>query len=368
MKRPATPVWGGAAAPKRPNSSPTLANAPHVLKVLISEAAASELIGKGGSIIREIQASTGARIHISNKGEFYPGSALQEANVQAPNGEAHYAALQQIFSRALEADGLQSEREVSTAVVAPRAAASTVIGKGGGTIKQIRSTTGAWIHVEDGMIGHGDTAEQVITLSGPVASVHEALVQVDGVVNEAREEPFFHEWAAVSHCSAHAEAPVRTGKGGPSTKGRTEGKGKAPAPAPIMAGNNGRGTAAIGSGSRGGGGGHPALDLVAHAMDSVSPDLPDMQGPPMMFVVPESLVSGIIGKGGVAIKEISASTGAKVVIREIDGDSSQKSVQITGPVFSVAAAWVRVVGRIAELEAQGGQGDEPGPYKAAGWS
>merc|ERR1719356_2194337 len=68
--------------------------------------------------------------------------------------------------------------------------------------------------------------------------------------------------------------------------------------------------------------------------------------------VPENLVSALIGKQGVIVKEISNMTGTKLMIREVEHDPSQKIVQITGPAIGIAAAYIRVVARVYEADAK----------------
>mmetsp|Transcript_56145 Transcript_56145/g.149844 ORF Transcript_56145/g.149844 Transcript_56145/m.149844 type:complete len:390 (-) Transcript_56145:462-1631(-) len=382
MKRAVPAAWGGGPA-KRIHSMQGMG-----FKLLLSEGAAGGMIGKGGGLIREIQQSTGVKIHLSGKGEFYPGTGLQEANVQSHSIESMNIALQHMTERATEIDQ-QDEAEKSMACVVPKVSASTVIGKGGSNVRLLQQNTGAKVHIEGAILGSGETAEQVIVLTGTLDSLVGAILQVCAFVQEVCQEPFFHQWLTMSLTCRGAMPAIQQfkgkGVGGPG-KGKSgilkgsgkafgvKGKKSAPElgavipPAPFDDGGydfakheyaedfqeglhdldhdhvDAYDVPNVGFDAP-----EETDDVLMAAAHTVMPHLPGIEAPLLCFAVPSGLVSAVIGKGGLIIKEISASTGAKIAIREIEGDPSQKSVQIKGSALSSAAAYLRVVGRMAEL-------------------
>jgi len=388
MKRPADESWGKGGKTKRVPGTP----GSNAFKVLISEYTATAMIGKGGGPIKEIQATTGAKIHLSSRGEYYPNTAAQEANVQAPGAEALNTALQHILNKALEADGIQEGQETQLSIVVPKPVASTVIGKGGSNIKELRASTGCKVHIDEATFGTEDAREQSISLTGLPDGIYNAMMQISNWVQEMVNEPFFATWASTSLAGSGDAGAVMGGKGkgkgkdkgfekGGFDKGYDKGwggkdawgkegggkgwdqgwdKGAAP---PWEKGGSSWGKSA-GGGKKGppsnghviayagGDGGSDALMAAAHRL---SPDQVHAPAPVIAIGIPSGMVSGLIGKGGQGVKDITQSTGAKVAVREIEGDPSQKSVHISGTPLNAAAAYILVAGRMAELSAQGGQ-------------
>lgn len=388
------------------------------MKLLLSETASGGMIGKGGGIIKEVQAKTGAVIHLSGKGEFYPGTRMQEVNVQALSEESLNTSVEHILATAMEVDGATETGDVGSVVVVPSVAAAQIIGKGGQNIKQLQAETGVKVHIEETILMAG-AQEQVVTLSGPPNGVLGCLMQISHHVQELQAEPWFAGWS--SHTLASGENGAANsrygGKGCGGCGGKDKGGcckskggwgkdgcdgawggfdgvasawskggcggcdawGKGGSEGGAWQGGWGRDS--MGKGSWSGGAGASAQLPVAFAARSAAgmggagleplkaafQCLPaelhsaGVQGPPVAISVPAEFVSGLIGKAGAGIKEITASTGAKVQVREVEGDPTQKTVRITGPTVGIAAAYLRVVGRLAELElaanvAQGGVG------------
>merc|ERR1712087_338360 len=97
------------------------------------------------------------------------------------------------------------------------------------------------------------------------------------------------------------------------------------------------------------------MGLLA-AANRLTPDQAQTPAPVIAIGIPQAMVSGLIGKGGAGTKEITNSTGAKVAVRDIEGDDTQRSVHISGTPIAAAAAYILVSGRMAELNVQLGGG------------
>merc|ERR1719401_1448488 len=92
-------------------------------------------------------------------------------------------------------------------------------------------------------------------------------------------------------------------------------------------------------------------------MMSVAQQLPgyvmeDSRGFALSCVVPNSLVGGLIGRGGSGTKEVQTMTGTKIGIREIPGDPENRSLNIAGPLPNTCTAYMLMMKRYLDGEAQ----------------
>merc|ERR1740117_829151 len=85
----------------------------------------------------------------------------------------------------------------------------------------------------------------------------------------------------------------------------------------------------------------------------------DSRGFAMSCVIPNRLVGGIIGRGGAGTKEIQQMTGTKIGIREIPGDPENRSLNIAGPLADTCAAYMLMMKRYLDSEAQSSQAPPP---------
>jgi len=384
-------------------------------KMLVSQTAASGMIGKGGGIIREIQQATGAKIHLSGRDEFYPGTNNQEVNIQAATPEGMEQVINEVLSRTMQVEEVTEAQEIAVRVVVPCPAATAIIGKGGETIKQLRVATNTKIRIEEQSHGAPPGQEQIVVVNGVFETVIVVLAHINHYVQELRGEAFFNEWVSMSCVTAEAWQGGDEGGGGKAGGGKG-GAGKS------GGGKGGGGKAGGGKGDGGkvdAWGGKPAgskaeeswgtswhvigarndwvaqkkggkerkgaahapappeevrgslgdmhdpndpVESVVAACQHLPNDLmlPGAQSIMISMAVPATMVSAIIGKSGSIIKDITAATATKIMIREAEGDESQKVVQITGPPVGIAAAYIRVIARVAEIERGGGAGDPSG--------
>lgn len=139
------------------------------------------VIGKQGSHINAISQETGATIDIS---EPAPGSDETEdrwVTITAPEAVgAQYSGAQDALHRVVQKISEEAAEGISPVckLVAPRAAAGGVIGKGGAVINSIRSTTGAHVNITEDIPSSTPSSmipAQSIMVSGQAHNMHNAL-------------------------------------------------------------------------------------------------------------------------------------------------------------------------------------------------
>lgn len=77
----------------------------------------------------------------------------------------------------------------------------------------------------------------------------------------------------------------------------------------------------------------------------------DSRGFALSCVVPNRLVGGLIGRGGAGTKEVQMLTGTKIGIREIPDDPDNRSLNIAGPLANTCAAYMLMMKRYLDSEA-----------------
>merc|ERR1719162_2835342 len=96
----------------------------------------------------------------------------------------------------------------------------------------------------------------------------------------------------------------------------------------------------------------PGVDVmmrVAHSLPAYV--MEDSRGFALSCVVPNRLVGGLIGRGGAGTKEVQMQTGTKIGIREVPGDSENRSMNIAGPLANTCAAYMLMMKRYLDAEA-----------------
>ncbi|CAJ1355234.1 unnamed protein product [Effrenium voratum] len=123
---------------------------PGFLKMLVTNNTAGILIGKGGSALKDLEASTGCLVRLSPANNFYPGSGQRVVCV-AGKQEAVEAVLAAVVEATMEVERHQAAKEsrepedrVLAQIALPFSACGLVIGKGGVTQKEITEQTGRY--------------------------------------------------------------------------------------------------------------------------------------------------------------------------------------------------------------------------------
>lgn len=328
---------------KRGKGDRGVVSMPCVLKFLTPEVMASAVIGKGGAVIAAMRQKAQAKIALTEHNELYPGTDCRVLTAQAFTEENLIEVSTQIIAKVAEcAQAAPSEQlgqpgDLKIKTLVPRAAVGGIIGKGGAAIKQLRDTSGAKISISEPM-GTGPGAEQTVTISGTQQAVECVMAEVNRNVQALNKEPWFQSWASNP---GSVTAPGGSGGGG------RNGQGYAPQ---VSAGGGGAG----GGGGEGAGGYNATgVDLMFRVAQGLPPYvMEDARGFALSCVVPNRLVGGLIGRGGAGTKEVQQLTGTKIGIREIPGDPDNRSMNIAGPLASTCAAYMLMMKRYLDAEAQ----------------
>jgi len=341
---------------------------PMCMKLLLSAQEASSVIGPGGGACREIGRRAGVRLHLSGRGEHYPGTCLQELRVTGPSADAVAAGLTQALARIAYGTGRISCGEdgvdrggAHAKFVVPVSAARAIIGRGGENVRALRTISGLFVHIEEVAIGAGDAAEQVVSLQGNLEGIAVALPVLIDKVADFAPEPGFAVWAATSHAGhgCTLAAQLVPGMANGKDKGGPWQSRAAASAVTVGILNDNRKRPDEASGRL-----HEAprtelewcseaesasVELLASAIATLPPGVldPSDRSQKVTFSCPASCVGAIIGKGGAGVKEVSSTTQTKIMIREIEDNVLEKAVIIMGSAVGVAAAYLYLSGRIA---------------------
>lgn len=309
-------------------------NGPGYLKMLVSNATAGILIGKGGMALKELEGATGCQVKLSPAHHFYPGSGHRVVCV-AGKEEAVDSVLATVVAATLEAErhvATKEQREVedrvTIQVALPFSACGLVIGKGGAVQREIREKTG--IHVQITPKGNNVVHnERVASLVGPSRSVQAAGIDV------------FRLSLADPSLGLHLETPCEQTNFGNSMMGTAE---------QWQGGNRwdqrSDWTSTVSAAPPAKGAGKSTMSgMMSGGMSSCS----------IYFEVTDIEAAHIIGKGGNFLQTVCVETGAKVQLSK-RGEQipsfltpAARLVTVTGPVHSVHAAHLRVLERAAEV-------------------
>jgi len=246
----------------------------------------------------------------------------------------------------------------------PRAAVGGIIGKGGAAIKQLCEMSNAKISISEPN-GSGPSAEQTVSITGTQQGLEYVMGEVNRQVQALNKEGWFQNWA--SNAGGVVASPGGGGGGGGSWSG-----GQAYSHLPLAGPTGGRGGGGVHGGGAHNGGGAAigsggAVSFKATGLDQmfqVAQGLPpyvteDSRGFALSCVVPNSLVGGLIGRGGSGTKEVQGLTGTKITIREIPGDPDNRSMNIAGPLASTCTAYMLMMKRYLDAEAQAAGPHQP---------
>lgn len=261
------------------------------LKFLISNRDAGSIIGPGGSCIKEFIEYTGARINVSGSTEVFPGSKDRVVLISGSEhsvNEAQRLMWVMLAQQQTRTSGQEERMTLSAKIAAsfaqestsipmkgklaiPAAAGGLILGRMGGTIKQLSELSGAMI----AMTGRDEamtmvTNERVISLEGTVSSCQHAVqLIISKLASEETVIPFtIRDTSYVSQIG-----------GG------------------------------MYNGHRGGGryrGGASAVGDDAIPADKIT----------ITLTVPNDLVGNIMGKRGVILKEIQSLSNAVVKVSD----------------------------------------------------
>ncbi|WIA14656.1 hypothetical protein OEZ85_003158 [Tetradesmus obliquus] len=147
---------------------------PVIAKLLISNAAAGSVIGKGGQTIEQIQKNSGARVQLSRAGEFYPGTSER---VLLLSGTLHsvltsvFLMLEKLPKEPVMAMGRaagkpREDAHAQVKMAVSRKLCGAVIGQKGATIRDFMADSGAVIRVQPLSELTPSDSERLISVSG----------------------------------------------------------------------------------------------------------------------------------------------------------------------------------------------------------
>lgn len=205
------------------------------MKLLLPPNEASCVLGKGGATVREIGHTTGTKMSLSNRDQFYPGTQLQEFVVKGSTQESVLSAIRQALERIADVSGAICGGESNVEpggcrlkVVVPSQSASAIIGPGGSFVKSMREKSRMHIHIEETTIPPGppnELTDQVVCLSGPLHGTGIALSMLAEAVGHFTNEVWFEAWSSNSHCGLVVPGLVLFVDGKGKGKGKFKGKG-----------------------------------------------------------------------------------------------------------------------------------------------
>lgn len=297
-----------------------------VMKFLAPDVLASAIIGKGGAVIAAMRTSCNAKLGLSDQGECYPSTDCRVLTAQASEPESLNEVGRQIIAKLVElSKGSSSEGvtgkdgELKIRTLVPKSAVGGIIGKGGASIKALRENSGANISISD-PLGQGPGAEQTVSIVGSAQALEASLKEVNTQIQALNGESWFQTWASGSSVAS-------AGSG-------------------LLAGLSPQGLALRGGLQS------PSVDLMTRVAQSMPPYvMEDSRGFALSCVVPNKLVGGLIGRGGAGTKEVQTLTGTKIGIRDIPGDSDNRSMNIAGPLANTCAAYMLMMKRYLDAEA-----------------
>eukprot|EP00283_Hemiselmis_rufescens_P005194 CAMPEP_0173420634 /NCGR_PEP_ID=MMETSP1357-20121228/2032_1 /TAXON_ID=77926 /ORGANISM="Hemiselmis rufescens, Strain PCC563" /LENGTH=317 /DNA_ID=CAMNT_0014383439 /DNA_START=6 /DNA_END=959 /DNA_ORIENTATION=+ len=286
------------------------------IKLLVSNKAVGQVIGKGGAMISQIKEASGAHIKISSSGDFFPGTqervvlatgsinaVLTAAQLVTAEVAKHQAAAQAELMGAGEITG----DEMVLSVALPGAACGLVIGKGGERINILREQCQCKIHMQSKDKAVPGVEERLVTMTGESSSVQMALEKIillmseDGTVHYDNPTTNYAQSGGYPSLAFNARAAV---------------------PGQVTATNQGS---------------------LLSSMDQMQVQI--------RLGVPENQVGNLVGKGGSTIKEIIALCGAQVKLSQ-KGDvvpgTQNRIVTVTGNTLSSSYAHMLILQRVPE--------------------
>lgn len=288
------------------------------IRALFGDKHAALIIGKGGQVIKHIRESSKCSLEIS---DGVPG--IDERVVAISGEQAGVCnAMDAIMDKVGEEEATKAagdEYLLTYTLLVASSQCGVIIGKGGATLNDLQST-GATVNVQTAPLqGSNERRVTVSAEAGPSGDAEVCGVTVLAIANKLINErqitapgPTFEYQPGAVKMAAVA-AVVNFGNG---SYGCGYGIGMGAAKAALPAATAGATTAGADASSAG-----------SHL------------GPTILKVA-NSLVGGVIGKGGVSIREVRQGSGARVQISQSSADNPQaeRVITITGQPEAVNTA------------------------------
>ena len=293
-------------------------------RLLVPDVIAGALIGKGGSTLTNLQQTTGSVIRLSAGGVYFPGTN-ERLVVASGSQEAINMIMYEVMVRVRDSisnnnmNGEFDDLNMSVKMVLPNSAISIVIGKGGEAVRALIAKTGAKVTAsqrQDGM------QERIVTMMGNFDQVKEAADNVVFRVQTDHENLRNMISNGLTSNSMHNQGPSQNFANSTAS--------------PAMGGQSHR--------SNGG------MNAFNHGSPYGIDRAVAIQQVTIEFLVLNSLIGGVIGKGGCLLKDISQRAGAKIKIADKnDSEDDSRRFFVSGPLDSVHMAHSLIVQRVMQV-------------------
>ncbi|XP_061987364.1 protein BTR1-like isoform X2 [Populus nigra] len=178
---------------------------PTYIKLLVSNAAAGSVIGKGGATITDFQSQSGARIQLSKNYEFFPGTSDRIILISGGIDDA-LKALELIIAKLLSEipteDGDDAEPRMRVRLVVPNNACGSIIGKGGSIIKSFIEESHAGIKISPLDTDFLGLTDRLVTITG---TLEEQMHAIDLILSKLTDDTHYLQnmHAPLSYAAAY---------------------------------------------------------------------------------------------------------------------------------------------------------------------
>ncbi|PNT22400.1 hypothetical protein POPTR_008G030700v4 [Populus trichocarpa] len=164
---------------------------PTYIKLLVSNAAAGSVIGKGGATITDFQSQSGARIQLSKNYEFFPGTSDRIILISGGIDDA-LKALELIIAKLLSEipteDGDDAEPRMRVRLVVPNNACGSIIGKGGSIIKSFIEESHAGIKISPLDTDFLGLTDRLVAITG---TLEEQMHAIDLILSKLTDDTHY---------------------------------------------------------------------------------------------------------------------------------------------------------------------------------
>ncbi|KAL2870777.1 telomere maintenance protein PBP2 [Aspergillus lucknowensis] len=353
----------GEAAGSQPEQRPQDESSWIHIRAVISSQEAATVIGKGGENVSQIRRLSGAKCTVSDYSRGAVERILTVSGPQDAVAKAFGLIIRTLNNEPLDAASTAQSKTYPLRLLIPHILIGSIIGKGGGRIREIQEASGARLNASDACLPL--STERSLVILGVADAVHIATYYVAVTLVEQLTERF--GGPAASAYATRSGGPAGAVPGGmqvvpyvPQPAGGQYGhpdtfKRHHPhpnragtgaygvpylhgqhAPAPVAQQNMHYGaptTPYSGAGPH-----QPApygAPQAAQPRGGPTPAAPvggAMPGQPLtqQIYIPNDMVGAIIGKGGAKINEIRHLSGSVIKINEPQENSNERLVTITG--------------------------------------
>ncbi|KAL4932626.1 telomere maintenance protein PBP2 [Aspergillus undulatus] len=332
------------------------------IRAVISSQEAATVIGKGGENVSQIRRLSGAKCTVSDYSRGAVERILTVSGPQDAVAKAFGLIIRTLNNEPLDAASTAQSKTYPLRLLIPHILIGSIIGKGGGRIREIQEASGARLNASDACLPL--STERSLVILGVADAVHIATYYVAVTLVEQLTERF--GGPAASAYATRSGGPAGAVPGGmqvvpyvpqpaggqyghPDTFRRQGNQNRAgagaygvpylagqhtPAPVPQQSMHYGAPQTPYG-----GAGPHQPTPYgapqAAQQRGGPTPAAPvggAMPGQPLtqQIYIPNDMVGAIIGKGGAKINEIRHLSGSVIKINEPQENSNERLVTITG--------------------------------------